>query len=163
MDYARRVDDRQRVRDLARIVQRFVGRQRCVELPAEMAERKVLHRDIAVLARDAEIVDLRDGMIIDVVQQLELGDEALEVRVARQRAAAAMQHLEHDFLAALRAECHVYRDASRASRDSGACRNRIVVRRRDALPPVPGPPLRCNIARCTALKTCSRPSNVFGM
>ena len=76
-----------------------------------MPEREVLHRDVAVLARDAEVVDLGDGVIVDVVEQLELRDEALEVRVARQRAAAAMQHLEHDFLAALGAERDVHGDA----------------------------------------------------
>ena len=76
-----------------------------------MPERKVLHRDVAVLARDAEVVDLRDRGIGDVVEQLELRDEALEARVARQRAAAAVQDLEDDLLAALRAERHVHRHA----------------------------------------------------
>ena len=44
-----------------------------------MAEREVLHRDVAVLARHAEVVDLGDRSVVDVVEQLEFRHEALEV------------------------------------------------------------------------------------
>ncbi len=81
------------------------------QLGAEMAERKILHRDVAVLARDAEVVDLGHRAIGDVVQQLELGDEPIEILVARQRTAPAVQYLEDHLLAALGAERDVHGDA----------------------------------------------------
>ena len=80
------VDDRQRVADLGGIAQRDGRAQRLRELRPEMPEREVLHRDVAVLARHAEVVDPGHGRIVDVVEQLELVDEALEVTIAGQRA-----------------------------------------------------------------------------
>ena len=104
------MNDLERMGDLHRVAQRVRDRKWLRELAAEMAEREVLHRDVAVLARHAEVVDLGDGGLVDVVERLELVDEAREVLVARERATAAVQHLEDDLFAALGAERQVHGD-----------------------------------------------------
>ncbi len=98
------VDDRQRLRNFHRNSKRLLSRQGCLEPGSQMSLLEILHRDVAVPGRHAEVVKLGNCRIVDVVQHLELVDEAGELRVSAQGATAPVQHLDDDVLALLGAE-----------------------------------------------------------
>ena len=68
-----RVDDRERVRDLGRVLQRELRRERRRQLRAEVAEREVLHRDVRDVVFLAVLVDADDVRMVQAAGGARLG------------------------------------------------------------------------------------------
>ncbi len=96
VQHARVVQHLERLRHLPEERQRAQRRDGLLDAAAQVAERKVLHRDEGMVVGDAEVVHARDVRVLDRRRDLVFAQEAVEVAHARALVRRLVQHLERD-------------------------------------------------------------------
>jgi hypothetical protein len=97
VQHARAVQDLERFGHLPHERERTDRGDTLLDAPAEVAERKVLHRDECVVVCDAEVVYPRHVRVDDRGGDLVLAQEPVEVPDARTLVGRLVQHLQRDF------------------------------------------------------------------
>jgi hypothetical protein len=88
VQYADGVERAERRGELPQVTERNSPMQRLAHSRAQVASRKVLHREEYVIVGHTEVVDARDVGVLEVRDQVVLPQEALERR-------AALDHVRH--------------------------------------------------------------------
>jgi hypothetical protein len=102
MEDADLVDRLERMREIARVVERLARGHSFGHALAQVAACEMFHRKIQVVIGDAEIVDAHDVRVLHVAQDLELLEETLHRLVDARFLAHRRRHLEHDHAAQVR-------------------------------------------------------------